>query len=60
MGMEKIDQVKACLEKADDCERRALLATDETHRTTYLELARLWRDMAKQAERLHRRLSQPA
>jgi hypothetical protein len=60
MGMETSHQVKACLEKAADCERRALLVTDETHRKTYLELARLWRDMAEQAEMLHRRLSQPA
>lgn len=54
------DQVKACLEKAADCERRAVLVADETHRKTYLELARLWRDMAQQAERLKRRLAQSA
>jgi len=60
MATEMSDQVKACLEKVADCERRALLVTDETHRKTYLELARLWRDMAEQAEMLDRRLPQSA
>jgi hypothetical protein len=55
MGTEMSDQVRACLEKAADCRRRALLVTDETHRKTYLELARLWRDMAEQAEMLNSR-----
>jgi hypothetical protein len=32
--------------------------SDETHRKTYLELARLWRDMVEQVETLVRRLSQ--
>jgi len=59
MRTETSDQVKACLERAADCERRALLVTDESRRTTYLELARLWRDMAEQEEILRRRLSQP-
>ena len=60
MGIQTSDQVKACLEKAAQCERRALLVTDETYRKTYLELARLWRDMAEQAEMMERRLSQSA
>jgi len=46
-------QVKACWERATECERRALLATDDAQRKTYLELVRLWRDMAQQAEMLH-------
>jgi hypothetical protein len=54
------EQVKACLEKAAVCERRALLVTDESHRKTYMQLARLWRDIAAQAEMLGRKLSQPA
>jgi hypothetical protein len=50
--------VNACLAKAAECERRALLVLDETHRKTYLELARVWRDMAEQMEELDRRFSQ--
>jgi hypothetical protein len=60
MGTEMSEQVTACLEKAADCERRALLAADEAQRKTYLELARLWRDMAQQAEMLKRRLARSA
>jgi hypothetical protein len=51
------ERINACLKKATDCERRALLATDDAHRRTYLELARLWRDMAQQVESLHRQAS---
>jgi hypothetical protein len=53
--MDMRDQVKTCLEKAADCERRAAVVTDATHRKTYLELAQLWRDMAQQAETLKQR-----
>jgi hypothetical protein len=60
MSMETSDRVNACLAKAAECERRALIVTDETHRKTYLELARLWRDMAEQAGMLERRLSRSA
>jgi hypothetical protein len=50
-------QVKACWERATECERRALLATDDAQRKTYLELVGLWRDMAQQVEMLHRQSS---
>jgi hypothetical protein len=60
MGMETSDQVKACLEKAAECERRALVAADENYRETYLELAQQWREIAGHAERLNRRHSQSA
>ena len=58
MSTETSDQVNACFAKAVECERRAMLVPDETHRKTYSELARLWRDMAEQVEGLDRRLSQ--
>jgi hypothetical protein len=60
MRVEMKNQAKACLDKAADCERRALLASEKSHRVIYLELARQWREMAKQAEVLNRTLSQPA
>jgi hypothetical protein len=53
MGMELSKQVVACREKAAQCERRALLVEDATHRKTYLELAELWREMAQHGERLN-------
>ncbi len=48
------ERVRACLDKATECERQALLVTDEAHRKTYLELANLWRDMAQQVQSLHK------
>jgi hypothetical protein len=50
MEMELSKRAAACKDKADDCEHRALLATDEVHRKTYLELAQQWRMMAQQVE----------
>jgi hypothetical protein len=50
-------QVEACLQKATECERRASLVADDTQRRTYMELARLWRDMAQQVEILHHQSS---
>src|SRR5689334_11283192 len=49
------EQVKACLEKAAECERRAVLASDDTARQTYRDLASQWRDMARQVVDLERR-----
>jgi hypothetical protein len=59
MRMELIEQVDACRKKAAECERRSLLARDETYRKTYQELAKLWREMAQQAEMLTQKFSQP-
>jgi hypothetical protein len=53
MRMDLMEQAAACLEKAAECERRALLVEDDTHRRTDLELARLWREMAEHGERLN-------
>ena len=46
-------QAAACRQKAAECERRAVLAKDQTHRRTYLELAQLWREMAAHGDRLN-------
>jgi hypothetical protein len=59
MGIEQIEQAAACRKKAAECERRALLAQDETYRRTYRELAQLWCEMAQQAETLTQRISRP-
>ena len=52
------ERVKACLQKAAECEQRAALAGDDTNRKTYRELANQWRSMAKEVEELERRLRQ--
>jgi hypothetical protein len=57
MRMELIEQADACRQKAAECDRRALLAQDETYRGTYRELAQLWREMARQAEMLTKKIS---
>ncbi len=59
MQMELSEQAAACRQKAAECERRALTAQDETYRKTYQELAQLWREMARQAEMLTRRIPLP-
>ena len=48
-------RAETCRQKASECQRRAVLASDEGTRQTYHELARQWRYMAKQAEELERR-----
>ncbi|MBO0715920.1 MAG: hypothetical protein J2P55_01110 [Rhizobiales bacterium] len=59
MRIELVEQAAACRKKAAECERRALLAQDETYRRTYQELAQLWREMAEQAEILTQKVLRP-
>jgi hypothetical protein len=59
MGIELVEQATACRKKAAECDRRALLAQDETYRRTYRELAQLWREIAQQAETLTQGTSLP-
>lgn len=47
-------QAEALRAKALECERRAVLATQDAIRAMYQELAHQWRDMAEQVEELER------
>jgi hypothetical protein len=40
------DASRFCREKARDCQRAALTATDPKFRLTFLHLAKLWHEMA--------------
>jgi hypothetical protein len=51
-------QAQACEHKAAECARRAQMASDPELRDTYRELADQWRDMARQAEFLERRMAE--
>ena len=48
-------RAQACLARAAECERGAVLATEPNIRTTYSDLAKQWRDLAAQIEALERR-----
>ena len=46
-------------ENAVECERMAMLVTDQTIRSIYLDLAKQWTAMAEDAEGLERRFAHP-
>ena len=50
-----IKRAEACKNKALECERAALVATDRKIHAAYLHMARQWREIAEQAEVLDRR-----
>ena len=53
-------RAEACRKKALECERRAVLATEDAARALYLDLVHQWREMAEQAEELERRCADAA
>jgi len=42
---------RLCRRKAADCQRQAMTTDDPTARKRYFHIAKLWREMADQAER---------
>jgi len=48
------ERARACLRKAAECERAAVLAIDPRTQATYRDLARQWREMVDQCEDLDR------
>ena len=47
-------RAEACLAKAAECDRAAVLAAEPNIRTTYSNLAKQWRECAAQVEALER------
>ncbi len=47
MALNRADE---CLQRADECRHSAAQAADDVLRVTYLDLARRWRMMAREAE----------
>ena len=50
----KSERARACLRRAAECERSAVLAIDPGTQATYRDLARQWREMVEQYEDLDR------
>jgi hypothetical protein len=54
IGLRGLNETKAsrlCRRKAADCQRLAMTTGDPTARKRYFHIAKLWREMADQAER---------
>jgi hypothetical protein len=54
IGLQGQNETKAsrlCRSKASDCQRQAMTTADPTVRQRYFRIAKLWREMADQAER---------
>jgi len=49
-----ISRAEQCRNKAADCERLALLAKYPDAKNSFVEVARQWRDLAKQIELIER------
>ena len=50
-------RAEAYLAKAAECERAAVLASEQNIRATYWDLAKQWRELAVQTEELDRKRS---
>jgi len=50
-----VNRADECRQRADECRRNAGQEVDDVLRGTYLDLARLWRMMAHQAESLEQK-----
>jgi len=48
------NRVETCERKARQCDRAAQVVTEQKHRKMYLDLAQLWRQMARDVEDLDR------
>jgi hypothetical protein len=56
--MASVYSAAECRKNAAECERRAGLATDETARSMFGDLARQWRLLARQADTPRRELAE--
>jgi len=56
MALNRADE---CRQRADECRRCAAETADDVLRVTYIDLARLWRMMAQEAESMERKAVGP-
>jgi hypothetical protein len=48
------DRVEHCRRKADECERLAATTSDPKPRTSYIDMAKRWREMADRTDAIDR------